>query len=94
MSINIATPKNAYSHLNEMCKTKGVSLHSVCLEAKVNRSLLEKWKRKNPKTIEIYFALLEAVARMGDNEATANDNPVSEATANERAISEDDSPFV
>jgi ribosome-binding protein aMBF1 (putative translation factor) len=53
-----------YRSLKTQCGNAGISISKLCKEARVNRSILERWKRSEPKSIKTYNALLEALERI------------------------------
>lgn len=55
---------NTYSYLKSECDKLGISVSKLCREAKVNRTLLERWKRKEPHTLQSYNALQQALLRI------------------------------
>lgn len=55
---------DTYWSLKKRCDQNGISLSELCREAGIDRSILERWKIKNPKSIEMHNALLEALSRI------------------------------
>lgn len=53
-----------YASLKAECEQAGLQLGTVCREAGVDRSLMERWKKKDPKTIEVLNSLREAIERL------------------------------
>lgn len=56
--------QNTYSSLKAECEEAGISLSQLCREADVDRSVIERWKNKDPKSIEILNSLREALERL------------------------------
>lgn len=48
----------AYEEIKEKCSELDVSISSVCKEASVDRQLVERWKKQDPKSIVIYNKLI------------------------------------
>jgi len=55
---------NTYSSLKTQCDELGISVAKLCREANVDRSLLVRWRNKEPNTLKIYNALLQALSRI------------------------------
>lgn len=53
-----------YSSLKAECDAAGIPLGTVCREAGIDRSLMERWKKKDPKTIEVLNSLRDALERL------------------------------
>lgn len=56
--------ENTYSSLKTQCDKLGISVAKMCREANVDRSLLARWRNKEPNTLKIYNTLLEALSRI------------------------------
>jgi lambda repressor-like predicted transcriptional regulator len=56
-----------YDILRNRCKAAGISLTKLCKEAGVNRSVLEDWKRSEPKTLRILQAFEAVLSRIESN---------------------------
>lgn len=52
------------SDLKTMCAERGTSLNRVCEDLNINRSLLSRWEKKEPKSILIYNKIYERVASL------------------------------
>jgi len=52
------------SDLKTMCAERGTSLNRVCEDLNINRSLLSRWEKKEPKSILIYKKIYERVASL------------------------------
>lgn len=50
-----------YEVIRNRCKRAKISLTKLCREAGVNRSVLEDWKRSEPKTLRILHAFNEVL---------------------------------
>jgi predicted regulator of amino acid metabolism with ACT domain len=48
----------AYEEIKEKCSELDVSISSICKEASVDRQLVERWKKQDPKSIVIYNKLI------------------------------------
>ena len=53
-----------YQQLAKECEELGVSINTLCMEARINRDVLTRWQRKEPKTLELYRAFRKAVKRL------------------------------
>lgn len=61
------TPKDTgttYQKLRERCDKLGIPMNRMFMEAKVNRTVVDRWKTKEPKTLEIHGKLLDALERI------------------------------
>lgn len=47
-----------------MCKAAGSNLTAVCVEVRVQRAVLERWKYKTPTVIEEYLAATDKQAHL------------------------------
>jgi hypothetical protein len=52
---------NIYETLKRKCKRAGTDLTQVCRDAGIDRSIPERWKKENPKTLDIVVKLLQAI---------------------------------
>jgi len=59
--MKITDLSNIYGSLKAMCEEAGTDLTQVCREAGIDRSIPERWKDKNPKTLEIVVKLIQAI---------------------------------
>lgn len=50
-----------YTELLEAATAAGTNLSEVCREAGVNRSTVELWKRRQPKTLEIIDSMYKVI---------------------------------
>lgn len=57
-------PNDIYSSLKSECDSLGISISKLCREAEVDRSVLERWRRSDPKSIKTYNALLDALEKL------------------------------
>lgn len=55
---------NTYSSLKSECDKLGISVSKLCREAQIDRSVLERWRKKEPQTLKIYNALQQALLRI------------------------------
>lgn len=55
---------DTYNSLLVGCVKAGISVAKLCREAKVDRSLLVRWKVEEPKSIKIYLKLKETIERL------------------------------
>lgn len=63
-----------YQDIKTKCENLGVSISHVCREAGVDRSILERWKNEEPKTLKTLNAIndtLEGIAN--DKKETTDD---------------------
>jgi hypothetical protein len=56
--------ENVYDEISQACTDAGIPLQHVCREAGVDRSVLERWKKENPKSIKILNALSKALDKL------------------------------
>lgn len=56
-----------YASLKSECDAAGIQLGTVCREAGIDRSIMERWKKKDPKTIQVVNALRDALERLKSN---------------------------
>lgn len=59
-----AIPADIYTSLKSQCDALGISLSKLCREADVDRSVIERWRRSEPKSIRTYNALVEALEKL------------------------------
>lgn len=52
---------SAYADIETRAKKIGVNLSEVCRKAGVDRSVLERWKKEDPKSITTFNALNAAL---------------------------------
>ena len=52
---------SAYADIEKRAKQIGVKLSEVCRKAGVDRSILERWKKEDPKSITTFNALNAAL---------------------------------
>ena len=52
-----------YQYLKQECDQVGISMSRLCREAGVDRGTIERWKHKDPNTIEILNALKDVLER-------------------------------
>lgn len=64
MAVTQNITQTTYSSLKAECEKAGISLSQLCREADVDRSVVERWKTKDPKSIETLNALKSALARI------------------------------
>lgn len=57
-------PADIYTSLKTQCDALGISLSKLCREADVDRSVIERWRRSEPKSIRTYNALVEALEKL------------------------------
>ena len=50
-----------YNHLQKLCTQAGTNLAQICRDANLDRSVLERWKKEEPKTLIILASLLKAI---------------------------------
>lgn len=53
-----------YASLKAECDAAGLKIGTVCRFANVDRSIVQKWKYEDPKTIKIVNALREAIEKL------------------------------
>ena len=44
---------NIFKELEEKCKEAGTTITELCREAELDRTVIQKWKKKTPKSIEM-----------------------------------------
>lgn len=52
-----------YKSLNTLCEEAGTTLTEVCRQAKVDRSTVERWKVKSPKTLVIIGEMIKVIEK-------------------------------
>lgn len=52
---------SVYTELNEACRMAGTNLNKICSKEGIDRSILERWKKNDPKSIRIYKKLTAAI---------------------------------
>ena len=57
---------STYERLKEAAEAAGSTLSEVCRKANVDRSVIERWKVKEPKTIGTLNALHKAIKEVAD----------------------------
>ena len=55
---------DTYNSLVIGCAGAGISIARLCREANVDRSVLVRWKREEPKSIKTYLKLKETLERL------------------------------
>jgi DNA transposition AAA+ family ATPase len=50
-----------YASLKQQCEEVGISINQLCREAGVDRGTVERWKQRDPNTINILNALNEVL---------------------------------
>lgn len=53
-----------YASIKSECDAAGIPLSILCREAGIDRSIIERWKKKDPKTIQIVNSLRDAMERL------------------------------
>lgn len=66
-----------YDQLKKRCAAAGIDLTQLCNEAVVDRSILERWKQKDPKTVQILNQLDKALVKFEKLVSKRNDKPKS-----------------
>jgi hypothetical protein len=61
-----------YEDLKVCCDELGITLSDLCRETKVDRNLVQRWSKKNPKSIEIYFKLQEGLKEISKQKNLEN----------------------
>lgn len=51
------TTETAFEYIQRLCTENDVSLSEACREVDIERSTLEHWKKKDPKTLDLFFKL-------------------------------------
>jgi hypothetical protein len=63
-------PKMCLSELKKMCAERGVSIGQVFDDIGINRSVLSRWEKREPKSILTYrkiYERIETIPKRGDN---------------------------
>lgn len=55
--------ETTFEYLKRRCEAAGTNLTEVCSEAGVDRSIPERWKNKEPKSLEILASLETVIAK-------------------------------
>lgn len=58
-----------FDQLDTAAKNAGTNLTEVCRLANVDRSVVERWKGKNPKSLDIFNRLIAAIEQQKLNNA-------------------------
>ena len=45
---------SVYEEIKKDCDEVGITVHALCLEAKVDRQIIQRWSKEDPKSIKIY----------------------------------------
>lgn len=53
-----------YRRLQERCNKLGIPMSRMFKEANMNRTIVDRWKFKEPKTLEIHGKLIDALDRI------------------------------
>ncbi|MBL4616756.1 MAG: hypothetical protein JKY46_03595 [Robiginitomaculum sp.] len=54
----------AYQTIKKRCDDLGVKLSFICREAGVDRSILERWKSEDPKTIKTLNSINDVIEKL------------------------------
>ena len=57
-----------YQEIKNRCESLNVSISLVCREAGVDRSIIERWKSKDPKSIDTLNAINKAFEKLEKKE--------------------------
>jgi len=60
------------SDLKTMCAERGTSLTRICEEVGINRSLLCRWEKREPKTIQLYKKIYDRIEAIPVNRHRSN----------------------
>jgi DNA-binding Xre family transcriptional regulator len=63
-------PMTSLSELKKMCAERGVSIGQVFDDIGINRSVLSRWEKREPKSILTYrkiYERIEKIPKRGDN---------------------------
>jgi hypothetical protein len=55
---------NVYNEIKKDCEEVGITVHALCLEAKVDRQIIQRWSKEDPKSIKIYKQIKKTIAEM------------------------------
>ena len=64
--------KSVFEEIKTKCEKLGISLSKLCRDASVDRSILERWKLSNPKSIETLNKLNEQLKKIEDEQNNNN----------------------
>lgn len=62
---------NTFEKINIRCDNLGTNLSELCRRADISRQALEYWKQGDPKTLTMYFKLLDALNELEYEHNTA-----------------------
>jgi len=57
--------RSTYERLRQLAEDNGVNLTKACRVANVERSTVERWKKREPQTIQMIQRLEEAIISLG-----------------------------
>ena len=55
--------ESTFEYLQRRCDEAGTNLTEICREANIDRSSVERWKEKDPKSIQILKDLESVIAK-------------------------------
>jgi hypothetical protein len=55
---------NVYDEIKKDCEEVGITVHALCLEAKVDRQIIQRWSKEDPKSIKIYKQIKKTITEM------------------------------
>ncbi len=88
VSVKRDLPKFGEPRAVKELKTKaaqlGVNWADVCWKAKLDRSIFVRWGQREPKSFQIYWAMIDAIDQLA-NEKTDESNEPNAATETETA---------
>lgn len=55
---------SVYEEIKKDCDEVGITVHALCLEAKVDRQIIQRWSKEDPKSIKIYKQIKNTIAEL------------------------------
>lgn len=65
--------------IEEKCREIGVGINDLCHEARINRSILVRWKKEQPKSFQILGKIHDALERLAADPMDQNHHELSQA---------------
>lgn len=55
------TDGTLHDYVKRECEEAGISIYRLCKESGTNRSVVEQWKKSDPKTIQVLRRMQEVI---------------------------------
>jgi hypothetical protein len=63
---------NVYDEIKKDCEEVGITVHALCLEAKVDRQIIQRWSKEDPKSIKIYKQIKDKLKELKELKAVSD----------------------